>query len=215
MNPECAYCDDGGDQELTRDHVPPKSLFGRPLPKDLITVPCCLPCNREWFRHDEYFQLIMKMGVDRDKFPDAVSSSVRAINNLTRAESRRYAAYLWKSVRLREHAVIADRGRIESVLRRIVRGLYYNHAKRRLPADVPFRLWPLGDSSGRERGIEFDATDWIPALTYIGGGEFGYCLYAPRRDAPFATISMLDFYQHRKFLCASHPNALAVMDLTA
>lgn len=46
------------------DHVPPKGLFPRPLPNDLLTVPCCIRCNGEKSRDDEFFRLIATMGIN-------------------------------------------------------------------------------------------------------------------------------------------------------
>jgi hypothetical protein len=43
----------------TRDHIPPKSLFPKPRPSDLITAPCCFLCNNRNSRSDEYFRLMM------------------------------------------------------------------------------------------------------------------------------------------------------------
>ena len=47
----CTYC---GGRAQTRDHVPPKSIFLKPLP-GMITVPACRRCNQEWSRAEQYF----------------------------------------------------------------------------------------------------------------------------------------------------------------
>ena len=49
----CSYC--GRKPGKTRDHVPPKSLFPHPRPSDLITVPCCQPCNNRKGREEDFF----------------------------------------------------------------------------------------------------------------------------------------------------------------
>lgn len=48
----CIYC---GSKALTRDHVPPRLLLERPFPKNLLTVPSCLDCNRGASKDEEYF----------------------------------------------------------------------------------------------------------------------------------------------------------------
>jgi hypothetical protein len=53
----CIYC--GAADHLTLDHVPPKNLFPKPRPSDLITVPACQACNKSYERDDEYFRLAM------------------------------------------------------------------------------------------------------------------------------------------------------------
>jgi len=39
----CVYC--GKKLPLTKDHIPPKNLYSKPRPSNLITVPCCEKCN--------------------------------------------------------------------------------------------------------------------------------------------------------------------------
>jgi hypothetical protein len=54
----CAFC---RKPASTRDHVPPKGLFGQPLPSNLITVPACRDCNAGAGQDDEVMQ---EMAVD-------------------------------------------------------------------------------------------------------------------------------------------------------
>lgn len=42
-------------ENLTDDHVPPKSFFPPPLPTNLITVRCCEKCNNAFSVDDEAF----------------------------------------------------------------------------------------------------------------------------------------------------------------
>ena len=53
----CIYC---GEREATeRDHIPPKCFFPEPLPNDLITVPSCSVCNREYGKIDEFIRDVL------------------------------------------------------------------------------------------------------------------------------------------------------------
>src|SRR5208283_2514674 len=54
---ECLYC--GRVRPLTRDDVPPKNLFPKPRPSNLITVPSCQKCNQSFMLDDEYFRLVI------------------------------------------------------------------------------------------------------------------------------------------------------------
>jgi hypothetical protein len=47
----CYLC--GSSNPTTRDHVPPKGFFPEPRPSNLITVPCCAPCNSAYSKDDE------------------------------------------------------------------------------------------------------------------------------------------------------------------
>lgn len=51
----CYLC--GSSTNLTRDHVPPKCLFPRPRPSNLLTLSCCHPCNNSASKDDEYLRM--------------------------------------------------------------------------------------------------------------------------------------------------------------
>lgn len=51
MSDFCIYC--GENESNERDHIPPKSFFPEPRPSNLITVPSCSICNREYGKTDE------------------------------------------------------------------------------------------------------------------------------------------------------------------
>ena len=55
----CALCGETG--SVTREHVPPKSLFLPPRPRNTITVPVCRPCNHGYHLDDEYFRVFIAL----------------------------------------------------------------------------------------------------------------------------------------------------------
>lgn len=57
----CAIC--GKREATTVDHVPPKGLFPKPWPSDLITVPACGSCNNGASVDDEKFRVYMAMQI--------------------------------------------------------------------------------------------------------------------------------------------------------
>src|SRR5207302_114049 len=56
-------CDSKSD--LTRDHVPPKNLFRKPLPSNLITVSCCKSCNAIYSKAEEQLRIFVSAGINR------------------------------------------------------------------------------------------------------------------------------------------------------
>ena len=40
----------------SKDHVPPDCIFPQDKPLNLITVPCCIKCNKEYGKLDERMQ---------------------------------------------------------------------------------------------------------------------------------------------------------------
>ena len=51
-------------ENLTSDHLPPKNLFPKPKPTNLITVPCCASCNGGFSKLDEQFRVFVSMPVN-------------------------------------------------------------------------------------------------------------------------------------------------------
>jgi hypothetical protein len=188
-------------RELTRDHVPPRCLFSKPRPHDLVTVPCCDACNRELFKHDEYFRLAITAGIDKQKFPKENADSVRAINSLIRPSSQGFTRFLLQNYKSNPSRLTVDPLRIQIVLYRIARGLFYHHSGERLPGTIAF-VFRLIDASlktnsdGRERINRLDGK-----LITIGQGVFRYAFEAFEQPDPFGTAWLMRFYDHKTFFC--------------
>jgi|SRR5882724_6201870 len=201
---ECAYC--GGLSDLTRDHVPPQGLFSKPRPANLITVPACLSCNREYSKHDEYFRLVMTLGIDRAKFPKENAASVEAINNLGRPQSIGFALSLLERNDPETRGQRVDKDRIGIVLHRIIRGIFYHHTRIRLPKSASFNFTLVSESTERmpvlRSAIELLAIN----LTTIGDGIFRYAFVQASLADGFDTVWLLKFYDHRAFLCQTSTN---------
>ena len=56
---KCVYC--GSEENITREHIPPKALFPPPKPSNLITVPACNTCNGKKSIDDEYFNWFLNV----------------------------------------------------------------------------------------------------------------------------------------------------------
>jgi hypothetical protein len=132
----CVYCGELGD--LTRDHVPPRCLFSKPRPSNLVTVPCRPKCNGELSKHDEYFRIAITTGIDRERFPKENADSVQAINNLARPASQRFARALLQSYEPNSGCISFDGYRIEVMVWRITRGLFYHHTGVCVPSTTAF-----------------------------------------------------------------------------
>src|ERR1035438_2927575 len=63
MQDKCYLC--GSEKDLTRDHVPPKNLFRKPLPSNLITVSCCKRCNGGFSKMEEQLRILVSAGINR------------------------------------------------------------------------------------------------------------------------------------------------------
>lgn len=144
-NESCIYC--GATTDLTDDHVPPKCLFERPRPTNLITVPSCRPCNERFGRDDEYFKTATVFRWDTDTHPVALARRDSAMRAMQRGEAagflRLFTDTLERTPLVLHSGVYVgdggrfevDIGRIRSVVARIVRGLHYAKVGETLPFD--------------------------------------------------------------------------------
>jgi HNH endonuclease len=141
---ECAYC--GSTANLTRDHIPPKSLFNRPRPSNLITVDACRTCNASFEVDDEYFWLTTSSRAGQRQNGEAVAASIRAVQHISREQAAGFrSAFLASigSVELNTPSGLyagARLGydvsftRLNRVAARITRGLFRVMRKTVLPA---------------------------------------------------------------------------------
>lgn len=63
MQDKCYLC--GSENDLTRDHVPPKNLFRGPLPSNLITAACCRTCNVSFSKMEEQLRIFVSAAINR------------------------------------------------------------------------------------------------------------------------------------------------------
>jgi hypothetical protein len=131
----CAYC--GSKDDLTTDHVPPKSLFPKPRPSNIITVPACRKCHFDTSEDDEYFRLMLLVREDVGEHPKAQANLDPIFRSLKRKEAEGLRKSFSQSISMVELHTTGglyigdqpvynvDMTRIPSVVERVVRGLYF------------------------------------------------------------------------------------------
>lgn len=169
-----------GGVATTRDHIPPRGLFPAPRPHNLVTVPACEKCNHGSSLHDEYFRLTVATGsrsspqsfsLLQQRILPRMSKNPALIAELMRSVH-------WAPVRSEGgiflgHAPVfpIDRPRIQIVIEKIVKGLYYHRNKRRLPSDqvvTPFLYNPTIEKQFQE------AITLLPLYNVGDGSVFSY-----------------------------------------
>jgi hypothetical protein len=140
-NPKvCAIC--GWRKATTKDHLPPRGVFARPLPINMRTVPACADCNNGASMADERFRVYLAaittyFNDDATRlWKEGVVNTLKKNRRLT----REFAEAVRDRVRIEVRpGVIEERMRIvmpvsayKPVIARIVRGLYYHHFDRAL-----------------------------------------------------------------------------------
>ncbi len=221
---QCAYC--GSADGLTDDHVPPKNVFPKPRPNDLITVPACATCVAGTPKDDEYFRLKLCMseqvGTDanarrnRDTIfrslqrPEAIGLKTAFVSDI-RTVRLRTAAGLDVGTRL---AFDVDLGRVFRVVERTVRGLFFHQTQRRLDANYDVRIFSDDTVTDNPADVleELRDTILIPLAqklpTVIANGAFHYRFHITDED-PNVSVWGLSFYQRVPFLGLTGPRAKA------
>lgn len=135
-NPKlCAIC--GYTQATTRDHIPPKGVFPKPLPVIMLTVPACAGCNNGASEVDERFRLYL--AAQTAHFQDDATRlwKKRALRSLQSNKKlmREFARNVGARVQIRgSDGAIEERLPLQwpvsayvPVIERMVRGLFYHH----------------------------------------------------------------------------------------
>ncbi len=150
----------------SKDHVPPDCIFPKNKPPNLITVPCCKKCNKEYQQLDEkmrnYFAILA----------DEKSSSVGQIAQKVILGSRKWRKEFLSYTR--EHPTLLDDNgnrrllfyfddnELKTWLIRVVKGISYHFNKKRISDTAIFKVWIYpqfipqpSDTFPMEKGLEF------------------------------------------------------------
>lgn len=131
--------------ETSNDHIPPKNLFPSPRPSNLITVPSCKECNQKASDDDEYFRLVLSIRSDTSEHPDVSKNMDKLIRSLQKPEKKGFRGLLLDSLSRvdsytpagiylgKTDACLVNMKRVNDVIKRITRGLFYKEKGRRLP----------------------------------------------------------------------------------
>jgi hypothetical protein len=198
----CVYC--GAPGARTMDHIPPKALFARPLPDDMITVPACDQCHGSTAMDDEYFAFVVLCAVELGRVPGAESARDRLTRGIAEPPRRRFGMNLLKAmhdieIRTPSGIIIGkrpgmrvDEARMRKVMTRIIRGLHakVRGAKLSARAKVGVRL-----IQSHSYHVLDDLVNARWDLDQIAaGGAFRY-QYAALPEEPGRSVWLAGFYQ--------------------
>lgn len=136
MDSLCYLC--GSQEDLTKDHVFPQSLFPKPKPQNLITLDCCRNCQDGYMEDEEYFRNMLS--TSKDVYGTTSGKKLwdsKVLRGLTRTQGiQRKTFEKLKTVELKteaglflgmQKAFLIDKDKFDRVLRKIVRGLHFLH----------------------------------------------------------------------------------------
>lgn len=195
----CVYCGPS-ESQLTRDHIPPQSIFPKPKPANLVTVPACRACNDAFKLDDEYFRTFVVTGgfqnsAARNLWNQKIigSPNANSIRQILRGSLRDFelktpsGLYLGKAP-----AVLLDARRTLRIAARIVLGLWWHHFRTRPEPSIKIHAGRLWDLSPMKQIL--DACQ----KSSIGGDVFTYAYGVATEDTQ-QSVWFLQFYSSITF----------------
>ena len=216
----CAYC--GTSENLDTDHVPPKNLFPKPRPNNLITVSACKNCHSETSKDDEYFYIKLCLRDDVGTHPSARANWDSIFRSLKRDEAAGLketflsdlhnihlytpsGLYAGKSV-----VYNVDLERLRKVVKKTIRGLYFAESKQPLGLNNEVRVYCNED-------LELQPPDVLDQLKLtilnpiemkcpkvIGDNIFLY-RHQIIKDNPIFSVWVVSFYGKVPFFAMTGP----------
>jgi hypothetical protein len=219
-NGACVYCGKVG--EISNDHIPPKNLFSPPRPSNLITVPSCKECNQQASKDDEYFWSVLSMRYDTFEHPEVSKNKTKLFRALQKPEQKGFRDLLLNSLSIvdsytpagiylgKTGACSVNMKRVNAVIKRITRGLFYKSKGRRLPDN--YRVWAycINDIDELPQQSNTAVKDIITSVLQgksltIGNDVFRYW-HRFAIDEENSSAMVLSFYNKVNFLTLTMPN---------
>ena len=207
----CIYC--GSAKNPTKDHIPPKNLFAKPRPNNLITVPSCKSCNNGFHLDDDYLQMIMQTGIKTSEHPELLKSKKTFIRGIHRKESAGFRQSILNNTSLNEVCTASgiylgkalvqdvDWSRIKRVISRIVRGLFYKEKGFTLSSEYILEISPISTKTREDMEIISQILEPLARQreNIIGNKVFSYRFIFHEQNI-YQTAWMLTFYENFFFL---------------
>ncbi len=130
----CVLC--GKNEATTKEHIPPKGIFLKPLPNNLITVPACNSCNNNSSEDDELFKMLLaiSVGSSTESWKDLWKNAMRTfqhrgkgkLRNLIRSRVAKVSVHTPAGLYLGEAPTIKFQAKeIKPVIKKITKGLFF------------------------------------------------------------------------------------------
>jgi len=204
MNDICYFC--GKNRAETKDHIFPKNLFPRPLPSNLPTVPCCQGCNHSFSDDEEIFRTFVASGrayetpsgrrIWDERVRPSLEQNRRGFKTLLRQLARELKS---PSGVIYSVALQIDQKRVNSVLSKIAKGLYYLDTGEPLADYVELQFKYGGDKPQKLIQPHFDKAKQGAKRTDLGQGVVTYWRNVIKDD-PSNSMTWLLFFDVHAFL---------------
>ena len=211
----CIYC--GAEGPITDDHIPPKNLFGKPRPSNLLAVPSCERCNNLASLDDEYFK--SRIVFRKDVKEHAVIKQIRpsVIRSFEKKKKEGFAEAFLKSLQRVDFpgspgstsptlTYDVDLSRFYRVISRTTQAYHWKEIGQRVPSSCYVGV--VGDQQLEGADAEFQELvrqEFSAApVTTIGNKVFSFQGIHDLGDRRI-TVWLMAFYERVTFLSATLP----------
>jgi hypothetical protein len=213
----CIYC--GSSPAATADHVPPRTIFAKPYPPNLKTVPACRPCNEGFSKDDEYFKQWLTVPDLAKGHPDregVVGSVVRSLNRREAPGLRRmFQASTFPAERYSEAGIYMGEGklismdgkRIAATVERTTRGLFFLETGEALPRDATVNVLDPARFKLLDDATKAAVSDFAAALESQPKQAIGRAFDYQWMASPFhklRSVWLMRFYETHTFFCQTY-----------
>lgn len=192
----CVYCEK---KATTNDHIPPKGLFSKPYPENMITVPCCSDCNNLFSKDDQYFVTMLSLRDDVKNNPTIIANMPKIKRTFQRIEATGFTNKIRSGLHKRNiithsgllipnmDAMYYDDKRILKVVDRILHGLIigiFNDYDKKQTVIIPIERIKSTDL----KGMNFVFNQLLPAVEkkdvfIVGNGDvFAFQVVRPANN---------------------------------
>jgi len=212
MDSICYLC--GKKPAEDRDHIFPRNLFPEPRPANLPTVPSCRECNNSLSNDEEIFRSFIASGIAFETLSGYRIWTER-IRPRLKKNTRGFKTLLRKLVK--EVPVFSPNGnylgtaptlqpeqeKIDRVLKKISKGLYYLETGHPLPDDVCLLFQYVGEDLQKMLAPPFDNA--IQGAERIDFGQNVVTYWRKTiEDNPTNSITWLVFYGVKGFIIVTY-----------
>lgn len=197
----CIYCGQIAD---TREHIPAKHFFKGSTEKNLIVVPSCKRCNSSFQKDEDFFrQFWVSMLIDRSLeatklMENEISRSIKRTPALGWQMFRQMSlidlvtssgAYLGKGTAYKISE--ADSARIDRVVTKIVKGLFYKQFKQVIPKNWIVDIRWINPKMEKELQLQELAKTLVWNVIKVDTFAYGFN-YVPES---YQSIWIMDFFK--------------------
>lgn len=208
---EIGFCPICGDvKELTKDHLPPKKIFIKPRPHNLITIKTCFECNNGASAYDEAFKIMLSfiLGGNDAQTQPLFDSALRSVKH-NRRIARGFKSNMTDAYLTSQAGIIIEKGYLvkfdaeitkafEEVVKRITKGMYYYHYQNFIGKNTVFTI-----RLHKKMTPEMLEIIKILVINRIGNGQFSYGYTSAQEGGVKISLWLYEFHQKYWISCST------------